>query len=50
MLAASDSIHSKCEFEHHDQDILVCEPKPADSKAFVFIVAYNPHSATAETF
>ena len=50
MLAASDSIHSKCEFEPHDQDILVCEPKPADSKAFVFIVAYNPHSATVEPF
>ena len=54
MLAVSDFIHSerKCEFELHDQEILVCECKPADSKAFIFIVAYNPHSATctAETF
>ena len=52
MLAVSDFIHSerKCEFEPHDQEILVCESKPADSKAFIFIVAYNPHSATAESF
>ena len=49
MLAVSDFIR-KCEFEPHDQEILVCECKPADSKAFIFIVAYNPHSATAEPF
>ena len=50
MLAVSDFIHleRKCEFEPHDQEILVCECKPADSKAFIFIVVYNPHSATAE--
>ena len=52
MLAVSDFIHSerKCESEPHDQVILVCECKPADSKTFIFIVAYNPHSATAEPF
>ena len=42
MLTVSDFIHSegKCEFEPHDQEI--CECKPADSEAFIFIVAYNP--------
>ena len=52
MLAVSDFIDAerKCEFEPHDQDILVCKFKPAHSKAFIFIVAYNPHYAIAEPF
>ena len=50
MLAVSDFIHSErqCEFEPDDQEILVCECKPADSKAFIF--AYNPYSAPSSRY
>ena len=52
LLAVNDSIHSerKPEFEPPDHEILVCECKPTNTKAFAIVVAYNPQSVSAESF